>query len=143
MEMRKGFIFTMDAMFAMVIATAVIIGAYSLIGHRSNDVVVMDRIASDILFVLDENESLRLQNSSVKSIIDGLMPSNMKYMYNFTFFNVTGSSLAQDGVYYFNGVSAESDLVISIRAVPVFERETGSSARNMTRIVRARLGVSV
>lgn len=144
MEVRKGFVFTIDAMFAIVIVATILINSYTVFTEYPKELNILDRYATDILFVLDENGTVAsLSNTSINRTIAELIPRNIKYMYNVTYFNVSITTLYQDLTYAYNGVSNESTVIVDVRAIPVTSSHNGIPQVNLSRVARTKLGISI
>jgi hypothetical protein len=89
--MKKGYIFTLDAAFAVIIVTVLLfmVYNYSITSYSSAvDPLPIRRLASDIVAVLDYNGVLdTLDEGTIESELNQLLPPNMNmsitiYAYN-------------------------------------------------------------
>lgn len=76
----KGFVFTLDALFATMIALVILIATYSIIPKGQEDYFLDDyktKIANDILIVLDKNKTLETNDKNlIQNSLAGILPSN-------------------------------------------------------------------
>ncbi len=103
LNMKKGYVFTLDAAFAVIIVGVLLLMVYSypITSYSSGaDAIAIRRTASDIVAVLDYNDVLdTLDKSTIESELNPLLPPNLNmsmvlHVYNASYYVDCPASLA-------------------------------------------------
>ncbi len=149
---RKGFAFTLDAVLGVIVATALLSGFIAFYEPPTHHVTVHHRLASDVAFILDAEGTVTCDgtdNDAVNTTINDLVPGQLDYTYNYTCFDVTGSSIGAatgNGNSSNQGVEPADDLILAVRPIAIMEKEdSGCSqhcAKTLGKIARLEVGIS-
>jgi len=84
----RGIFFSLDVLFAVIVAGVLITGFYFYLPRSQEDIypkLYLSKIANDALSVLDKNGTLQTLNQSViNNSLIGLLPSNIAWRLNIT-----------------------------------------------------------
>ncbi len=83
---RKGFIFTLDIMFAIVVAMTIVFGIFYFSQKtQTKGNLYAEKVANDILVVLGKNKTLEtLNQQKINSSLFSILPSNFATKLNIT-----------------------------------------------------------
>ncbi len=141
--MKKGFALTLDAVIAILITSSLLAGVSYFWSDISRNELVLDRMAADVLFILDHNETLKgMDETKIDNTISDLLPSSVDYDYNITYYDVPGLTLI--GSNSTSTLDQNQDILVTVRTIPIFENESSSvPIKELDMIAKAKLEVSV
>ncbi|MBI4017505.1 MAG: hypothetical protein HY366_01010 [Candidatus Aenigmarchaeota archaeon] len=145
-DMDRGFVFTIDAMVGAAIIAFVVLSFTFTVQQPVRESVVLDRMATDALAVLDARGAFDSRDiAAINTTVRETLPSVVSYAFFIEYYNVTaGGGLAIDRNMSVNLVPDNKDIVYASRPVPIFVNETvSSSIKNLTAVAKVRLGVAL
>lgn len=88
MEVRKGFFFSLDIAFAIMIAIILVVGIFFNLNKSQNgefEKLYLSKFANDALITLDKNRTLEtLNNSAIENRLNYILPNNLAFKLNVT-----------------------------------------------------------
>ena len=88
MEVKKGFFFSLDTAFAIIIAIILVIGIFFNLDKSQNggfEKLYLSKFANDALITLDKNRTLEtLNNSTIENSLKNILPDNLAFKLNVT-----------------------------------------------------------
>jgi len=129
--MKKGLFFSLDAVFAVIVALVIIFGIFYQLSKSQQDLfpsLYLSKVSSDTLVILNKNKILETLNSTtIQDSLNDILPDNLGYELNITVFDCSDqncnsfSVVSSKNVYLLNSTLPESDFVNSKRSFLTFQ----------------------
>ena len=130
MEMRHGFVFSLDTALAITIAVIIISGiSFNLLKGQSDVFgnLYLSKLANDALITLDKNGTLEtLDYTRINATLTSILPNNLAFKLNITVYECADQNCGSFNVVngeniLINPNAKESDSIIAKRVVLTFD----------------------
>jgi len=130
MEIRKGFFFSLDTAFAIMIAIILVIGIFFNLKSQNGEFekLYLSKLANDVLITLDKNRTLEtLNNSTIENSLNYILPDNLAFKLNITIYkckeNIRCDEFVINNTFSISSNIPEENSVIAKRAFLTFENK--------------------